>query len=1018
MISLLFIGMIVFAFNVRPIKADTQTVYINADGSITPAGAPIVTSDKITYTLTGNISYPTYCGIVVQRSSIVIDGEGYTVQGNQSGIGFNLTSIISDTIKNTDIMDFTYGIQLVSSLNNSISGNVITNNYDSIWLEDSSDHNNVSNNVMAHNRGGGTGIYCDFSSNINSMNENAIRYIDSGIYLEGSSSDSVGENNITSSGFSILLDGSLNDSINGNRITSASDYGVWLLGSLYSSIDDNAITNSYYGMWLDSSSSNSIRGNTFADDGLYVSSSYENLVENNTVNGKPLIYLEDVTNYNVSDAGQVILVRCNSITVENLDLSSASVGIELWETNGSAIYGNNITANNYYGIWLYSSSNDSISENDVVYGYYGIWLEFSSYNNIIGNNITWSYFDFEIVSSSGNEIYHNNIHNTVAPGEVSDFGASTNSWDAGYPNGGNYWSTYVGDDLYSGPYQNVTGSDGIGDTPYIIDGNNTDHYPLMQPWVGSTPTSTYINLSVSLVPAGSIVTCTVTVSGANAGPRATGTVTWSTSSGTGNFSTPVGTLSSGSCSTMYIDSSPGSVDIAAYYSGDSNNQPSSGSTTLTVVSSGSIYYSQNYSSVQAAINASKAGSTLIVAPGIYRENLILDKKLTIIGDPDQAQFGGGGSGIFLTVYSGANGSIVTGFEITSYTDGILVYASNCQIYSNTMNSMVESGIVLDGSNATGDVVHDNAFENTSTPINLTASAGGNTIYGNIISSQATVTISVGTNDNTVYQNAISGSSIVLNVTNSQGNTFYHDDFLATTEIVATGTNTWDNGYPAGGNYWSDYQAKYPNAAEIDSSGIWNTSYVINGNNQDNYPLMKPYAPSVGHETAVTLVVSTKTVIMQGYTGSVTVTAFNRGQYTETFSVTAYGNSTAIGTQQITNLGSAGQITLTFTWNTTGYAKGKYTINAYAEPVQGETDIANNNFTDGPIYVSMVGDLTGATPFVPDGKCDGRDITVVAKCFGSGIGDPRYNPNCDILNRGKIDGRDITIVAKHFGQHDP
>jgi hypothetical protein len=35
-----------------------------------------------------------------------------------------------------------------------------------------------------------------------------------------------------------------------------------------------------------------------------------------------------------------------------------------------------------------------------------------------------------------------------------------------------------------------------------------------------------------------------------------------------------------------------------------------------------------------------------------------------------------------------------------------------------------------------------------------------------------------------------------------------------------------------------------------------------------------------------------------------------------------------------------------------------------------------------------------------------------------VGNPRYNVNCDILNRGKIDGRDITIVAKNFGKHDP
>jgi hypothetical protein len=529
-------------------------------------------------------------------------------------------------------------------------------------------------------------------------------------------------------------------------------------------------------------------------------------------------------------------------------------------------------------------------------------------------------------------------------------------------------------------------------------------------------TSTYITLSVSLVTVGSTVTCNATVSGLYAGTP-TGTVTWSTSSSTGNFSTTVCTLSSGSCSTTYVDSYPCSTAIAAYYSGDSSTQPSSGSTALTVVSSGPVYYSEDYSSVQAAINASTPGSNVIVAAGNYNEYLILYKTLTIIGERDPPVFGGGGSGIFLTVLSGASGSNITGFEITDYDEGILVYASDCKIYSNAMSSMGESGIVLEGSSATGDVVYDNAFQSTPTPINLTASAGDNAIYGNIISSQTIVTLNVGTDDNTVYQNVISGSSIVLNVTNSQGNAFYHNDFMATVQITAAGANAWDDG-SSEGNYWSDYQARYPNAVEVDSSGVWNTSYVINGNNRDNYPLMNPYALVVGHDVAVTTVLSAKMVIMQGYTGNITVSVFNEGQFAETFSVIAYANATTIGTQQVSSLGSMGQVTLTFTWNTTGCAKGNCTVSAYAEPVQGETDIADNSFTGGVIHVSMVGDLTGASPFVPDGKCDGRDITVVAKCFGSSVGNPRYNVNCDILNRGKIDGRDITIVAKNFGKHDP
>jgi hypothetical protein len=57
-----------------------------------------------------------------------------------------------------------------------------------------------------------------------------------------------------------------------------------------------------------------------------------------------------------------------------------------------------------------------------------------------------------------------------------------NFWDDGYPSGGNYWSDYSGVDKFSGPYQNKTGSDGIGDAPYSIDQNNVDRYPLMSPW--------------------------------------------------------------------------------------------------------------------------------------------------------------------------------------------------------------------------------------------------------------------------------------------------------------------------------------------------------------------------------------------------------------------------------------------------------------------------------------------------------------------------------------------------------
>jgi hypothetical protein len=90
--------------------------------------------------------------------------------------------------------------------------------------------------------------------------------------------------------------------------------------------------------------------------------------------------------------------------------------------------------------------------------------------------------------------------------------------------------------------------------------------------------TTSVSCSPSLVSIGWPVNCTATVSGLNA----TGTVNWATSSSTGSFGSSNGNLSSGSCSTTYIDNGTGYVTITASYSGDANNWPSSGNTVLTV----------------------------------------------------------------------------------------------------------------------------------------------------------------------------------------------------------------------------------------------------------------------------------------------------------------------------------------------------------------------------------------------------------------------------------------------------
>jgi len=95
---------------------------------------------------------------------------------------------------------------------------------------------------------------------------------------------------------------------------------------------------------------------------------------------------------------------------------------------------------------------------------------------------------------TGNRFVGNTVFNIFPDGPCRACDGN-NTWNDVYPLGGNFWSDYTGVDLYSGPYQNETGSDGLGDTPYIINADNVDNYPLMNPY-GAPPLQTY-NLTIT-----------------------------------------------------------------------------------------------------------------------------------------------------------------------------------------------------------------------------------------------------------------------------------------------------------------------------------------------------------------------------------------------------------------------------------------------------------------------------------------------------------------------------------------
>jgi hypothetical protein len=175
------------------------------------------------------------------------------------------------------------------------------------------------------------------------------------------------------------------------------------------------------------------------------------------------------------------------------------------------------------------------------------------------------------------------------------------------------------------------------------------------------------------------------------------------------------------------------------------------------------------------------------------------------------------------------------------------------------------------------------------------------------------------------------------------------------------------------------------------------------------------SPSGIRDVAVTNVTTCKDscigplpCVGQNYTMHINVTVENQGNYTETFTVTVYANTTAIN-QTVLVLPSAASTVWTFRYNAT-LPYGNYTISAIADTVPGETDTADNTRAGRKVLVTIPGDA--ADPFL---WVTSKDLTYLLGAYGT----RPYNPNCDITDDGNLIGsKDLTILLKYFGQHYP
>ena len=458
----------------------------------------------------------------------------------------------------------------------------------------------------------------------------------------------------------------------------------------------------------------------------------------------------DGAGYTVTGSGSgygITLTGRSNVTVRNMTIKNfVGCGIYLrYYSNNNVLSGNNVTANNGYGIELYSSCNNTLSGNDIANYDWGICLFSSCNNTLSGNDIANNRWGICLCSYSTNNVfYHNNLINNMLGPVVSWPPSLANFWDDGYPSGGNYWSNYTGVDEFHGPNQDQDGSDGIGDTPHVIDTNNQDRYPFMNPWL--------LLHDVAII------------------------------------------------------------------------------------------------------------------------NVVLSK--TIVGQ---------GCCMFINVTAQNHGAFTETFNVIVYHDKLAVPTPDQQEIFWSM----------------GDVNRDG----------------------------------------------------------------YIDDIDANLIAAAFGSE------PGDPNWNPDADLNQDSIVDLFDATICGSNY---GRNIWTYFELSP--PPIGKQTLA--------------------------------------------------LTSDTSTTITFLWNTIGVAKGNYTISAYAAPVRGETDTTDNTLTDGWVYVSVPGDITGPTPGVPDGIVNMRDIGYICNHFGTTPTSPNWNPNCDVTGptKGVPDGivnmRDIGEACNNFMKTDP
>lgn len=348
-------------------------------------------------------------------------------------------------IENQNASDATYGIEVGYSRNCTIANNSCRGNeYYGIVLV-SSDNNTVSNNSCCNNK-------------------------NMGIYLSSSDLDNVSNNICRNNSY----------------------YAIYVLTSASNLMLNNSCSGDTVGIYVDSSTSITLRDNQMDREGIFIYGLSLNewithsIDTSNEVNGRPVYYYAFQSGITIpSNAGQVILANCTSMTMDNLNLTNASAGIELAFSQRNTVSNSTIEYDSEYGILLFSSDRNVITLNDCSNNSnQGLFLVGSSDNTVRENRFAdnQQYGVCLYMNSNRNLVWNNTfLRNNGAtaiysPANVQGYdGGANNRWNTSgrLPiDFGNYWGDRTTPDLAP--------LNGRVDFPYPLHGPaaNSDFFPL------------------------------------------------------------------------------------------------------------------------------------------------------------------------------------------------------------------------------------------------------------------------------------------------------------------------------------------------------------------------------------------------------------------------------------------------------------------------------------------------------------------------------------------------------------